>query len=430
MNCPYLNCAMQEINAGASHCPECLNPLKNCQKCNAPNRAFTVYCRDCGEPLADSEANWPMLNGGPRQLGSSRFAINAKLESFKVEELGAFSLSGWCQSLLFYDNYLFAFSKNGDVKVIDISQDTIRELAHFNVGAKIYSYPAIENGSLYVGSENHVHAYTLAHLFAAKESFEPRWELAMPGTPIKALIPTLNRLFCTLTFPDRRYEIAVVEKTDGISPSKPESLYKGMHLSSLAGNFVGKSKKVYFLSQEAGDMILHCVDYGQGQELSPEIKKTPVKGASSKFRKRIPIAVMGARLYFVFQNRNELCCLDAYTGEIISHLHKNVKEFVMAGINAPVAADATGLFIKKINKHIPFNTGTAIKGSPLILKNCAVVLGMQDGSVHFYDLTAPGLAQIWRVSDGPDEHITALAASKKIIAAGNKRGLVKICKLR
>ena len=186
-------------------------------------------------------------------------------------------------------------------------------------------------------------------------------------------------------------------------------------------------KKVYFLSEDQIGLRLHLTDYSKNS--GAEAVSLMVKGAPSPFRERVPIAVIGARIFLVFRKEETLCRLDANTGEVDRQFCKNIREFAMAGINDPVATISEGLFFQRINKKVDIGNNQTIKGSPLILKDCAVVVGMRDGNVHLYDLHNPALPLIWSVSEHSDEEITVLAASQNIIAAGNDKGRVRVCRL-
>lgn len=101
----------------------------------------------------------------------------------------------------------------------------------------------------------------------------------------------------------------------------------------------------------------------------------------------------------------------------------------MAGINDPIISTSNGLLFHRINKTAELGEGEAIRGAPLILKDCAAAVGMRGGTVRLYDIHDPALPLIWSISENPEEPITALAASENILAAGNDKGLVKLCRL-
>ena len=426
MNCPYLDCDAANIQGDETHCDKCRGQLKICKKCSTPNRSFAIYCRECGTPLPDSDTDWPIFKQSPQRLGVNRFVITRKFSKVKPKHEEHLRLPGRCRSLLVYDNYLFAISQGGEVKVVDISQVPFRELTSFNTGGNVYSVPALNHGSLYIGTEKSLHAYSLGNLFSGNSSVEPRWTVPVSATPVQSLLPVENRLLFTLAYPDRYRGICMISNIETAHPEPPAEIYKGSHLSSMAGHFTARNKKVYFLSVNGSEEVeLHCIDNTSGSELVT----LPVKKAPSKFRKIIPIAIIGASIFVVFRKEETLCRVDTATGEINALICKNVKDFVMAGINEPIVNNSRGLFFKRINRQAELEDGQTIRGNPLVLKDFALVVGMGDGNVHLYDIRKPEIPVVWDVSEQPTEKITALAASKNIIMAGNDKGLVKICRL-
>ncbi len=394
-----------------------------------PNRSFAVYCRECGGALPDSASDWPVFKGSSQAIGVNRFVISARVSELSIEEMGAFQLPDRCKALLMYEDHLFAISQSGEVKIIDVSQEPVKERISFNAGGNIYAVPALHQGSLYVGTEKSLQAYSLGHLFPQAPSARPRWELPLSGTPIRSLVPVENRLFLMLACPDRRHQIHVVNDIQTDPPEPPIKVYAGSHLSSMAGHFMAKSKKIYFLSDEgAGRIKLHFMEHAAGS--NPERVSLPLKRPPSEFRKQIPIAVIGAKIFTVFRKEETLYRLDANSGEIDSLICKNVKNFAMASISDPVVINSRGLFLKRMNQQIDLEDGQTIKGSPLVLKDCAVALGMGDGNIRLYDIRNPGSFKICEVSDRPTDQITTMAAVKDIIAAGNDKGVVKIYRLR
>ena len=67
----------------------------------------------------------------------------------------------------------------------------------------------------------------------------------------------------------------------------------------------------------------------------------------------------------------------------------------------------------------------ASRGSPVIVQDCAVAVGMEDGRVLIYDLTALPQHEIWRLGDNGAAPITALASFDSFIVAGNRDGDVE-----
>jgi hypothetical protein len=428
LNCPYLDCTCENIQDSETRCPNCRRYLKTCSKCSAFNRAFAMYCRNCGAQLPATETNWSEFKGGPQRLGNAGFLIGKRVPDIKTEDIGTFNVSKFCKSLLIYDQYLFAFSVEGEITVADISKTPVKPFISFHAGGNIYAVPAISQGSLYVGTEKYLRAYSLGNLFSEPTAKpDPRWELPVSGTPVRELLPVKDQLYFMTIFPDRHYEICAVKDIQAARIKPSGRCFSGLHVSSLAGIHTDKIRKIYFLSQDQNGTRLHLIDHARGTVFEPEI--LPVKGGTAGFRKRIPIAVIGAKIFFVLKTEDTLCRLDAHTGEIDSKFCKNVREFSMAGINDPIISTSKGLLFQRIGKKAELGEGQAIRGAPLILKDCAAAVGMRGGAVRLYDIHDPALPLIWSVSENPGEPVTSLAASENIIAAGNEKGLVKLCRL-
>lgn len=425
MNCPYPNCNTSELKNSDIYCPECQKPLKRCPACATANRSFAVYCRNCAGRLPESKYNWPMAKGGPQGLGINRHNKPGKVADMSIRDIKTIRLPDWCRCILVYDDHLFAFSQGGQVDITDISRSTAVHVLSFNLGSNIISMPAVHQGSLYVGVERHIYAYSLGALIAGQPNAEPRWGLQTTGTPIKSLVPVGNELYYTLMNLEKRHEIHVIQNIQGAYVNSSVKITAGDHLSSIAGVSTAKTHKIYFLSAaNRNENHLHVINHSRGKK--PDTKVVPIRSAPSRFRKRIPIAVIGAQVYLVFQKDNSLCRIDGNTGQIDRIFCKHVKDFVLEGLNEPIVTTSQGAFIRKTNREITLSSGESIRSWPLILKDRAVVLGMKDGSLHLYDIHNPGLPRIWEVSEKPSDFITAMAAYKNVIAAGNSKGVVKV----
>ncbi|MCP4107908.1 MAG: zinc ribbon domain-containing protein [Desulfobacteraceae bacterium] len=431
MECPYLNCRSDNTEPGKNACPDCFRKLKICKNCSEPNRVMAVYCRECGKKLLNSDMKWPVYRGSSQRLGVSRFTLNPANTNIRIKEKGNFYLPDKCKSLLMDESYLYAFSIDGHIKIIDIFQKPPRESVSFNVGGPFSSEPALCNGSLYVGTGQGLQAYSLGILLSGRPLTKPRWEVPVAGI-VREMLPveirnensTKNRLLFTIKINNNRDELHAV---DNIQSSKPDSfkVIDQGRLSSIAifsSKDKTKGKKVYFLSRHQGNINLNRIDYSKHADSEKE--PITIEGAPSEFKTLLPIAVIGARIFAVFTEKDTLCRLDADTGRC-NQIAKNVKYFALPAIKYPVVVDSEGLFLPSKDRKAKIEKGQSVTCDPLILEDYAVVLGMRDGTIRLYDIHSPGLPFQQRVSEMSNQKITALAASGDIMAVGNDAGLVK-----
>ena len=433
MDCPYYDCNSENIQKNDKYCPDCKRRIKFCNSsnCSSANRVFAVYCRECGEKIPDRETNWMMFKGGTHRTGISRFdtGINniGELNSLNENEIFSFDMSGYCKSILIYENYVFTFSHKGEIYIVDISQEPSPII--FNAGGEIFSEPAICDGSLYVGTRNSIQAYTLDKLVSKNSTYEPRWNMPVNGIPIKALFPFGDRLYYTLMIDKKHHEIYAIKNLSKERPDSSECINKGPYLSSIAGIYAPKNKKAYYLSGTT-NLKLNIIDHTNNIN-SPEYSSIKIQKAPSKFEEHVPIAVLGSKIFAVFKEKEYLCRIDSKNGEVERNIVQSAKEFALAGLNDPIVVTSAGLYFKKFDHQINLSREErkTIKGSPVILKNHAIAVGMQGGAVRFYDIHNKGFPIEWDISSGYDDFITSIASSRNIIAAGNQKGTVKISKI-
>ena len=430
MNCPYLNCQHNNIQNFQESCPDCKRQIIVCPECNVGNRIYAKYCRNCGERIIGNDNNWQSCKGSSQRSGLSRYVISTPFESLQIKEIGEVNLSAPCQCLLIYHNILFCISQNGEIKLMEIGQNSLKQLNYFTAGNEIYCNPAIANGSLFVATKNSIQAYTLGMIASKMPSAGPRWEFSVEGIPVGSLFPCSNRLYFNLFFKhnNQHREIHAIDQIVSTTPIKPECIHAGPYVSLVAGNMTKKVKNAYFLSSSNGDINIHMFDHSQKDHIQTSI--IPVKKPESDFIPQIPIAVIGAKIFAVFKNKETLFRIDATSGKIDLRLCQNTKEFSMAGVNDPVVVNPKGIFIKRIDQQIELSKERQlVKGHPVILRNTAIVFGTKNGTVKMYDLMNPGLSKDWNLSIKNSESITSIAASKNIIAAGNQNGKIKVCRL-
>ena len=430
MECPYNECNCNIKNNNTTICPGCNRKIKLCNKCSKYNRIYSVYCRNCGEILPDDQNNWLMAKGGYSKSGLNHFDIGFSindLSDLKKHEISKFYLSGPCKSILIYENFLFAISLKGEIQIFEIFDDSLNKKISFNAGDVIYSEAAIANGSLYVGTKDYLHAYSLCKLLANEPSSEPRWQQGVTGTPIKSLIPINDTLYFNLIFDDKHQEIHALTNIKDNLPDV-NVIHEGPYLSSIAANIYPKIQKIFFFSCINKNSVLHVIDQKKNFD---EVIDIPLKKANSKFNDKIPVSVLGTKVFVVFEGKNMLCQIDSKTGFVDKTFAYNIKEYAMASITDPVIVNSKGLLLARSDFEIDMTSERQqVKGAPLILNNRGIVVGMDKSSVvRIYDILNPTYPKSWVISDNNPNNITAIASSKNIIAAGDQKGTVRISKL-
>ena len=431
MECPYNDCNQNFNDNKKNFCTGCNRKIKYCNRCGKTyNRVYAVYCRNCGEKISDNEINWQMSRGGYSKTGISRYDIGFNINSLvdlKNQEITKFQLSGPCKSLLIYENYLFAISMKGDVQIYEILEKSLNKKIVFNLGESIFSEAAIADGSLYIGTKDYINAYSLCKLLSNNPSSEYRWQQEVTGTPIKSLIPVDDTLYFNLIFDDKHQEIHAITN---ISDNLPDLnvIHEGPYLSSIAANYNSKVQKVYFFSNTGPKNTLHVIDINNGYD---DILDIPLKKPGTRFNDKIPVSVLGTKVFAVFEGKNELRQIDSNSGFVEKNLGPNTKDYAMASLDNPVIVDTKGLKFASSGYDIDLTIERQqVSGAPLILKNRGVVIGMRNGVVRIYDLENPaGTKKVWRISDNKPVFITSIVSSKNIIASGDQNGTVRISKL-
>jgi hypothetical protein len=234
-----------------------------------------------------------------------------------------------------------------------------------------------------------------------------------------------NRLYLNVAHPDGQREIQVLDDADRDKPGEARVVHAGRRLGWLAAN--PPSRRVFFLSEEDGALAVHSVDHAASSH--PEVVSRPVPRAPRPFADHVPIAVMGAKLFAVLGEEDKLCRIDAHDGVFDLVVREDTKSFSLSGIRDGVLVGTAGPIFLSFNVVETLNPMERIKGSPVILKDCAAVVGMQGGRIRVYDLLNPPVHQELRLSNDPLEEVTALASFRNYIAAGNLKGTVKVFEL-
>lgn len=417
VTCPYSEpkCDAQ-IAENARRC-HCGRVVKQCGDCRAQNRAFANFCRSCGKSLPASRSNWTGYRGGPARLGLNGASVGTDSTTKKLPL--TLRLGNECRSILGYDGHLIAVSLHGVVEIADVL--AAGSFCRFQVQGPVTAQPCIRNGVLYLGAGRQLSAYSLAAMTMRPPRVRPLWTVPLSGTPIHALTAIEDRLYVTVASPDWR-EIHVIDNVD--RPAAPRLLHGATKTSWVAAD--SHSAKAVFLSESDGRGIqLHVA--------GPELITHAV---SLRQLSEHPIALIGGTIFGVFGDAQRLYRIDASTGAVEESLEEDTQLFALSQDadeewdRELVHIDSSGIVFSRLGVRDSFEPhDRAVKGSPLIVRNCAAVVGMEDGRVRIYNLSQLPRHELWIV-DSNTAPITALASFDSYVAAGNREGVVEVREIR
>ena len=429
-DCPYVDCQQDDIEVTAEECPSCKKWLKRCGKCRTPNRSFANYCRFCGELLPGANESWSGCKGDIQRRALNRFVIPHSPPDLEVTEIQSTEFPGRCGSILADDGYLIAVSENGIIKVIDLNR-LKKEPYTFMTDGNIYAEPALHHGTLYIGTVKNqdqekgiIFAYTLGRISLNPPEVVPRWSMDLKGTPVQALLPFADRLYLNMGFKDGHREVHIIDDIKGTKPTMPKCVYKGELSSTLAADPF--TNKVFFLSETSGRLYINMFDHSLGT--APEMMSMQVKDAPNGLQDYIPIAVLGAKLFAVFGENKELCRLDVHNKNFETTITNRVRKFAVPSISKQIIINSRGVFSTPGGMQENLMGGESVISGPVVLRDRAVVVGLRDGKIRFYNLNKLSIHNETQVFH-TDERVQTMAAYKNMIAVGNQKGKVKLLQL-
>jgi hypothetical protein len=421
VTCPYSDpdCT-SDIAANAPRCL-CGRYQKRCPGCATRNRAFANFCRDCGKALPPLKTNWSGYRGGPRRLGVNTASPGSACLVAKTDLV--LQLGDTCRSLLGYDGHLLAISLGGVVEMADPLR--AKSVCRFAAQGPITAEPCIRNGVLYLATRGQLSAYPLAAMTMATPRVRPLWQLPVNGTPIQALTAIGDRLYVTLASANWR-EVHVVDGLDQRQQPVARSLHGASKISWLAAD--PATARAVFLSEIDGRGVqLHV----SGSALASH--PVALHGLAEH-----PIALLAGSVFGIFGDAHQLYRIDASSGAVEEPLDEDTQLFAVTHDvddewdRDSVLIDTGGITFSRAGVRDTFEPHErAVKGSPIVVRGCAAVIGMEDGRVRIYDLTQLPRQDVWYVGGSRNSaEITALASFDSYIAAGNRDGVVEVCELR
>ncbi|MGZ8708952.1 MAG: zinc ribbon domain-containing protein [Thermoanaerobaculia bacterium] len=416
VTCPYSEPKCNaRVAADARRC-QCGRALKRCNACEEHNRAFANFCRACGRALS-SHSNWTGFRGSTRRLGFNPDGPGANHVTVPLRlEL---HLGSECRGLLAYDGHLIAVSHNGVVAIADVLADTF--VCRFQAPGPVTAQPCIRNGILYLAGGGRLSAYSLGPVTQRGPRVQTLWTVPLGGTPIHALTPVGDRLYVTVASLSWR-EVQVIENVD--RPGTPQRVHGALRMTWVAAD-PGQGNAVFFSQNDGEEMQLHVAG-----------SKLTTHAVTLDQLPEHPIAVIGRTVFGIFGEARRLVRIDTTTGAVEEPLAEDTQFFALSHAREEewdresVVIDSSGIAFSSAGVRDTFGPlDRAVKGSPLIIRNSAVVVGMDDGRVRVYDVAHLPRHEVWvvGVTSSP---ITALASFDAFIAAGNREGVVEVRALR
>jgi putative pyrroloquinoline-quinone-binding quinoprotein len=362
--------------------------------------------------LPAGKANWIGYKGGARRTGVNEASFESGIVTSPTRL--RLRLGDTCRSLLGYDGHVVAVSVNGVVEIAD--PIGARVVCRFQTQGPVNAEPCIHDGVLYVATHGQLSAYALASMTAGTPRVRPLWQVALNGTPIQALTPAGDRLYVTVASAGRR-EIQLVTQ------QRAHFVYAAQKLSWIAADDAAAPRALFF-SEDDGHVQLHVV--------RDQLTSIPVPLQSIGDH---PIALLGDTVFAVFGDARRLYRIDTNSGSIQEPLDEDTQMFALTHDGAEwdreyVRVDSGGIHFSRDMVRDSFAPHErAWRGSPVVVQDCAVIVGMEDGRVFIYDIAQLPQHDIWRLEGNGNAPITALASFDAFIAAGNRDGAVEIREL-
>lgn len=418
MDCPYPDCSAKDLAKEVAACSTCRRFVKSCGTCRALGRAFANFCQRCGQPFPGEDDHWSGFRGGARRLGLNAQKPNLRLAESRLLPVpnGNLSLADGCFSLLSWDSHLVAASHSGQVEIVSPRMAFHRRLSLS--GSAMTCHPCISRGSLFLGQEGSLTAFSLGALTLPEPKTEPRWQLDVEGRPAGALLALGGRLFATIKRRDGRMSLIVVDGVSRRQPAATRVLLTEPKLSALAGDF--PSQTVHVLSEAKGHLQLHRLKAGVDplRVVSYPLQDLPIGPMQSTV-----LAAMGSKLFAVVGGEDQLCRVEWGKGAI--RLDSDVKKFALGSLDQWGQVETNGIRFPFLHRREKLGHMDRVIGQPVIIRDFAFAVGLQDGRVMLYDWNGPHQQREIRV-DSQENGITALASFGPYLAAGSSRGKVAL----
>jgi len=150
MVCPYPGCS-EKIEPEYTSCIKCESPIVFCKQCKVPNRAMSIYCRQCGRPILHSH-QWSCYRGSEDLASSVSYSFPIK-DFYHIK--WHLSLKQSIRApLIYYKTFLFACSLDGKVFIINTqankpNQELVVEVP-LGANEKVLFAPFVKDKKLFI----------------------------------------------------------------------------------------------------------------------------------------------------------------------------------------------------------------------------------------------------------------------------------------
>lgn len=421
MSCPYTDCTRERLGASLDRCPQCERPVRPCESCGSYNRPFANHCRICGERVNARPGDWTGFRGGAQRISLNRPQGLGKFRTIAAEPEVELTLDSACRGLLLVDHHLLAVSETGAVKVLDLARR--ERIGEWTFEGPLHGKPAVGRGTLYVGAESGLLAFTLGKLTQKAPAMEPRWRLDLPGTLTGPLLPWEEHLYATVALEDHRHAIVLVANAAGSMPAKPRVLAEGGRFSALAGH-PAPVDQIYCLSEEKGRLML--TELAGASHSEPVVQQRPLRNAPLPLQEHRPVAAIGKRIFAILEDEDTFCMLDGSRSRFGRRFRKDVRDYALSTPQSGVLVHGGGLFALANNQDEKHDYLRNVRCPPVLVENFAVFFGLPNGVVRYHRLDNLPVFEDLRLTQKKSSEVTALASADDRLAAGDAQGSVQL----
>jgi hypothetical protein len=420
VECPYPDCPEPLQGASLGGCRLCQRRNKACSKCSQLNRSLSRYCRACGERLPELPGQWLGFQAGADRRGFHGFPIPHPAASLHLPEQARLALRAPCRSLLFYEGFLLAVADDGTLTALEIG--TGKVIGTSRVAQRATAGACISQGVLFVAGDNQLTPTPLASL-ARSRTPEAKVPVSLSGRATDSLLAIEGFLFVTTASPPGLREILSIEVSQvsgRLRLGEPRSVFSGRAVTSPVASSAAKAT-VFFLCEENGSLSLNHSKGGR-----PAVQR-PLTEAQGPLAWQTSPATVGKKLFAVMGPTRSLCRINLESARQEERFTEDVRAFAVGGLLDGVTIQGTGLY--SIARNQEETVHDSIKGSPLLWRELAVIVGLSDGRIQLRDVRNLAPLITARVAEAPQAAVTALAAYEDYLAAAAEDGTVKLYRL-
>jgi hypothetical protein len=243
----------------------------------------------------------------------------------------------------------------------------------------------------------------------------------LPGKPTRSLLAAMNGLYMCLDT-SAGLEIHSLDRLGEDTPGKLRKVYTARQVSPLAAN-LPPAHSAYFVTQNGQGAHVGRLD----GSLTPHV--LPLTTHPGSLAHHHPIAVIGRHLFVVFGANDALCQIDASESLFRRQLCTDARFFALVGAGDGLVVQSDRLLFLRAGREIAVEPGGRVSTSPVILRDFAAVVGLQDGQIRVYDLDNPYFPKDAQISEDPSDPVRVIASWRDYVAAGTESGTFRLLRL-